>query len=564
MLPLRSKKNVKQYYVYWGHTGDAPPPPNLEYHRGLLMEMHQFGGMPPGNGKQILHDWNESPDPIGKAIVERPFIGNNVLGDYQRTISKFTGHLFAPIDGNYDFAMAADDRGLLMIDNQEICFAQFAPSDTRFHGSINLKRGDHNFLIYHVDVGGTWILSVGWKRPDTQKIEILTRDAFGYAFPGDAGPMEERGKSMVADFVPSSQGEIYYADHYSQHLRFVAVAAKVDRATYQWDFGDGQSTTGQQVDHVYLVDGVFPLKLTVKIGGNSDSRTSKIVVSRDFADLIRPHVDDINSAARIVAGYKLASLDGAELNWAVNLQLEVKDKDAMLAAATALAGKPKVADVERAYAALCHVADEARSKPGPTVIAQLWAAVPATSNLQPRAVRQQARALLWGLGDPASAVKALRSVGDTSADTQAMLGVALVLSGSADDGSKMLRDTRGTGDADKHAALAGAMARTIEYDLDQKDADTGDEQWDHWQAMYPGDFLEGYSLLLKTRLVELRGEPVVAARLAEQFAVAMPGSSYAPQLLDRASKLLAKSDPDHAKQLHDLLKKRYPEDPLSQ
>ena len=88
--------------------------------------------------------------------------------------------------------------------------------------------------------------------------------------------------------------------------------------------------------------------------------------------------------------------------------------------------------------------------------------------------------------------------------------------------------------------------------------------WDAWQAKYPAGFLQGYSVLLRVKLIELRHRPLAAAKLAEAFATAVPQSSYAPQLLDTAAKLLANVDPAKSKSLHQLLKEKYPEDPLSQ
>ena len=63
-------------------------------------------------------------------------------------------------------------------------------------------------------------------------------------------------------------------------------------------------------------------------------------------------------------------------------------------------------------------------------------------------------------------------------------------------------------------------------------------------------------MLLRTKLIELRKNPQAAANVAEAFARSMPQSSYAPQLLDRASKLLVDSDavkskPDIMKYLKD-------------
>ena len=65
-------------------------------------------------------------------------------------------------------------------------------------------------------------------------------------------------------------------------------------------------------------------------------------------------------------------------------------------------------------------------------------------------------------------------------------------------------------------------------------------------------------------LMELRMLDSAAAKVAEAFANAVPDSSYSPKLLDEASRLLKTSDEQKSESLHELLKKRYPEDPLSQ
>ncbi len=104
----------------------------------------------------------------------------------------------------------------------------------------------------------------------------------------------------------------------------------------------------------------------------------------------------------------------------------------------------------------------------------------------------------------------------------------------------------------------------MEFFITTGDVESGEEAWEKWQARFPTDFLEGYSVILRTKLIELRKRPAAAARLAEAFALAQPLSPYAPQLLDRASKLLASTDPGKSQSLHELLKQKYPEDPLSQ
>ncbi len=559
-------KDKKKYYVYWGNP--APPASKLSFvcKRGMLLEMKIF----PGGGVNNLRDLKEAFDRadewVGKAIVDRPFIGNNVLGDQQQTVSKLTGQLFAPIDGEYMFALSADDKGALLIDGKQVVFAHGAPNDIRFNGKINLQRGPHEMVIYHIDFGQDWKLSAGWKRPDAQKVDLINRDSIGYAFGGEAGPLEENKKTLVADFAAEYLGETWYADRFSHRYRFVAYAPKADGAKYAWDFGDGQTASEAKVDHVYLNPGVYPVKLTVRIGANSDTRTNRFYVSRQFQHLVRPMLDDLATQSKLVAKYDQSAMPAGDLARSVFMHQRCNNNDAMEVAAITLAAIKRQPDVETAYSALYEAADSLQDRKGESSAEALWAKVPIDSNLQPRASRQRARSLMWGLGDFQKAVTVLRDDRASGKDVanRRMLAMAMVLSGTVDEGAKVLRDLPEQGDPEKRAAISGAMARTIEYFIQDKDPDSGDDQWEKWQSRYPSDFLLGYSVLLKVKLIEARHNATAAAKLAEAFATAVPKSSYAPQLLNQAAKLLAKTDAKHAGELKALLKQRYPEDPLSQ
>ncbi len=109
-------------------------------------------------------------------------------------------------------------------------------------------------------------------------------------------------------------------------------------------------------------------------------------------------------------------------------------------------------------------------------------------------------------------------------------------------GAKVLDAIQVKDDAARRVAVSGAVARTIEAFLEDKDWESGDDTWDDWMTRFPSDFLGGYAVWLKVRLIETRGSPAVAAKLAEAFVMAVPTSAYAPRLLDKAAKLLEKSD----------------------
>jgi len=145
-----------------------------------------------------------------------------------------------------------------------------------------------------------------------------------------------------------------------------------------------------------------------------------------------------------------------------------------------------------------------------------------------------------------------------------LFGQAMILSGKPAEGRKILEGLGSQSLANRQVVISGAYARSIEHYISEGDFESGEEVWERWQARYPSDFLEGYSVLLRVKLIELRKSPEVAARVAEAFASHVPDSSYAPSLLHKAMTLTAKSDPQRSQALRDRLKKRYPEDPLAQ
>lgn len=558
------QKGVKKYYVYWGNPDPPESKLELQYRRGMLLESKPLSVGVVDNSKQLRDAFDKTKETIGRTMVDRPFIGNNLLGDRQMTVSKLSGQLFVPIDGEYQFALSADDRAAAFLDDKLLIFAPGAAGDIRYNHKLNLTRGPHALVIYHADLGGDWSLSLGWKRPDSAKIDIVGRDALGYPFPGQPGALEERNKTLVADFAAEYQGESWYADRISHRYRFNGAAIKPAGMKFEWDFGDGQTGSGAKVEHVYLSDGVYPVKLTAHLGGNQDTRTSRFVVQRDLANLAKPNTDALDVQSKIVSSYDLDVMTPTALVRTVFLHHRAENWDAMIIAAEKLASQKKQPDGEGSFGALTEVADTLMNRGGAAAVEKLWAIVPSESNLSARASRQRAQVLMWGLADFAKTAQLLRDVPEKDTAGRRLLAMAMVLSGAVEDGAKILRELPEQGDPDKRAAISGAMARTIEFFIDEKDANAGDDQWERWQSRYPADFLLGYSVLLKVKLIETHKNPLAAAKLAEAFAQAVPKSSYAPQLLHRASNLTEKTDAKKAADLRSLLKQRYPEDPLAQ
>jgi hypothetical protein len=582
------QKGERKYAVFFGDTSRLPPPRPLDEKTGtrggLLMEMRPFRTGHLDNFKDIEAAWERAQDApvIGRTIVEKPFLGFNPFGDQQQTISRFTGSLFVPMDGEYTFAGAADDRGGLWIDGKPVLFIGGIVGDIRFNAKAKLTRGWHDIVFYHINGGGEGRFSLAWKRPDQAAFEVIGRESLGIVPRAKVGTLEEIGKTLTADFTAEYLGESFFNNHYSHRIRFTVNQPKASaNFTPEWDFGDGQKSNQRVVEHVFLTGGVYPIRLTLRIGSNSDTKTYQYLVRRDLTRIDNPPLDDVRIHSKIVAGYDVRTMPLSYLAWALTAHARAGDLDAFIEVAKRTMPEPRLPDVDATMRAMVEGTRAAILAGKGEEILAAWAATPEESNLQPRAARNYAHFLVWWMGDFKKAVEMLEPLAALERDNagevvendpglrdatrlRRIYAQALILNQQAEEGKAVLRSLTPDSHPERQVVISGALARSIEHYIDEGDWESGDDFWERWQTRYPATFIDGYSALLKVKLIEVRKQPAVAAKVAEAFATAIPDSSYAPQLLHYAAKLLEKTDPKKSEELLATLKKRYPEDPLAQ
>ncbi len=563
-LAFALQKGVKSYYVYFGNPEPSKPLAEPPWQCGLMLEMRQFTGGATDNFRQIEEAWQRAKPVLGRTLLDRPFLGVNPFGEQEQTISHVVGSLYAPLDGEYFFAASGDDRAAFYLDGKGRVFAPWGSGDARFNTKLRLTRGPHAFELYHVNTGGEGRFSIVWKRPDMAKLDVIGREAFGVARHGTAGPLEERGKSLTADARIEYLGECFVANNYSHRLKFTAISPRADLPRTHWDFGDGQSAQGNPVEHVYLTRGVYPLRITVRVGGNENVQSVKVPVNRDFPHLDKPQTDEPPVQAKLVAGYDLAALPTEQLTWATWLLFRAGQTNSAYAAAEKMAAAPRRGEVGAAVRLLREMQEAAVKDKRVDRIIQVLQKTPQKSDLNPAAAYDLGSLLLWYQGDAHEAVRQLQPLAAGDENIRRLYAQALLLDQQVKESKKLLDNLPVKGQVERQAVFSGAMARSVEYYLTEGDYQSGDEVWDRWQTQYPTDFLDGYSALLKVRLMEKKGAAAGAAQVAEAFASALPESSYSPRLLDEAVRLLEKSDPKKSAQLRQRLKERYPEDPLSQ
>ena len=567
-LAFNTVSGERAYLAYFANPKSRPIADEHLAPAGLLLEMklHRFEGL--DSAQQMEDTWKrlDKTQPIGQRLIGRPFLGINLFAGQQPTITRLTGRLNIPLDGAYAFAVAAIDRGALFIDDKPIVFCPHPIGDVRFQQRQDLTKGWHDFTFYHADAGAEYAFSVVWRRPDGGTFAIIPPEAFGTVLEATAGPLEEQDKTVTADLQALYHGESFFANNYSHRYKFTFASSfkQPERVQCQWDFGDGQHATGQQVEHVFLTAGTYTISVDAKLGTQTDKQSFRLPVNRDLEHSNQPPTDEWSVHSKIAAGYDVAKLSEECLPWATILHTRADNTDAAIAAATVMARLPRHTSPAAATKALQELEDALIRKKAAGRLTDAFASVPRDSDLNPWAARERAEILAYGVGDFAQAVKAMESLNSKDDAARRTYGQVLILVGRADEGRKTLEALPISAAKQKAAAISGALARTTEFYVQEKDPENGEKSWDKWMAAFPADFLEGNAIDMRVKLIAARQNPAVAAQVAEAFANAMPRSAYSPRLLDTASRLLESSDAAKSKALRQLLKQRYPEDPLSQ
>lgn len=108
---------------------------------------------------------------LEKGIMPEPSISEAKQADHFAFV--FTGIIFVPDDGIYEFMTMSDDGSVLYIDNMKIVDNDGSHAAISATGRIALKKGYHAYkLLYFEDYEGEH-LSWGWKRPASDNFEKI-------------------------------------------------------------------------------------------------------------------------------------------------------------------------------------------------------------------------------------------------------------------------------------------------------------------------------------------------------------------------------------------------------
>lgn len=249
---------------------------------------------------------------------------NGRVGYYTLTVLLFISFLIASVPTS----KAQEVVVLFPGGNEQINF--FLPDTFALHGftiitlgnaetlSITLstqeKSGNPLFKMYYMllglgysfDEGAQFILENA-STPSAINTSITINSSFGIAFLGAAitrleekgdfgfpalftltlglSEEEDEGPSLTAEITSPSDGSEFEAE---EIITFQGTGNAPDGTivSYSWDFGDGNTASGQTVTHAYLEEGDYTVSLTVTddVGATATDSISIAIASEDHDD----------------------------------------------------------------------------------------------------------------------------------------------------------------------------------------------------------------------------------------------------------------------------------------
>jgi tetratricopeptide (TPR) repeat protein len=317
----------------------------------------------------------------------------------------------------------------------------------------------------------------------------------------------------------------------------------VYRKTLHWDFGDGQTATGDKPEHVYLSPGMY--KVTVRADSHlgKRTRTHRVFVTRPWDRVTSNKLDGVREYAGLVAEYDFAKLSARSNAEAMLLLHRGRQIKAMLAAGEALLKRDKAPGILLPDAMAPYV--EARLLAGKELEAAIdllrAGKIATTPDASARLMVDAARILLRH-GKTTRSLQVFQAVVDKYATLttdpairEARIGIGDVWRAGGDaDKAAAAYDKAGDKpfhEQKKPAVEKGDFARHVEAYLRKRNYDDAETYLHRWAMAYPGEKLDGYWSLMATRLHMGRKQFGRAVLEAEILARVSPRSNHVPRLL---------------------------------
>jgi len=558
-IAFATPKGVRRYHVYYGNPKVAEPATQLDVRRGLLYEV-RTGEAAGAETVATIERAFARGRPQGAAFVDNIFFGFNPFGPSEGFISCFTAYLAIDKPGTYRIATTSDDCSFVLIDDNLVVKwggVHGPVGDARHNGPVDLSRGLHKLVYWHAQGGSGTVAEAAWQPPGADRFVVIPKEAFTPVAFARLAEIQVAGQGISPDFDAVRVGESWFQDFYPIHLEFRNLTSPATNpgVKYEWDFGDGQTSSLAGPSHVYLRHGEYRVRLAVTWGPQKAEVVNRVVVERNWWKQSMNVVEPLAEYARIVARYDYEKQDVESLSNAADLFAATRSagerqrvletlvfrKDG-LAEARLLQRAGELAELYRAagkFGEAVRAYRQAESK-ALTAASKASAAIAAARVLlddlgQAAEAEREFRRALKDYGQAPPLVLRAANVG--AGDAACVRGEAAAASAAYAAAEKIplggLAETNPT-------LRVSALARYVEEYIRTKDFEDAAEFIRTWYREFPAQRLTGQIPLFEARLNFARERYDKVLRAANELVGVNPQSAFAAELLFLAAEAALK------------------------
>ena len=551
-------QGVHDYHIaYGGEPATSPAWPNNS--PGLVLETRRWHNCDLNQLASIRAAF-AAAEPMGAAYVPSVYHRYNPINpDPEPYLSVHKGTLFVERSGRHVFFTSSQDASFLLIDGKQVVAwpGYHGPiGDTRFKGEAILTAGPHAFEYVHGASGADSCMVAVWQPPGSDKAEMIPPAAFGSQHVSLLPTTEllRKGKRSGREFASETQGEAPVADGDQPLIRvrfhYVSYGGTAARPKVRWEFGDGQTSNVVDPVHVYLHPGLYTVKLTSPGEAEGAAVVNRLRVGRIVEFAGENHTpDQVAAYLPLLEKYDPSKLDPTGLLQLVRVYLQANqpERAAKVAQAGLLTDREKVEELSALFLTR-EVGGLLRDRLDKPEDAQAFYQG-AAQVLGPDA---------WKAECEVEASDILINDLLRPADAKPLLDAASARPGATGTSALASQLQRVRGDwharqGDKASALAaykraaearadrrsvaeleawrGALSRSTEAYLREKQLDRAQAEIRHWQDEFPADKVLGYLSLLQSRLLAARGKMANAIAVASDLITVNPDSPYADRVV---------------------------------
>lgn len=281
----------QRFFVYFGNEQAQPGPHQItdsltlgaglpqgqwKPQAGLVFStIHRPEGENPQSVAELEKLIAGSRQQFGAQYQRRVSDGHNPFGPSDYYISLYRGWIKIPKSGTYAFCTASNEASFSFLNGKELIHWPGRHTSERgshgeFNKAVELSAGLHFLEYYHEEVMLKQVAFLGWSPPGSQPGHFSPIPESVYPQPHTAEVLHyESTNGVVARFEPIVLDSIWPTDrHEGQYTRWQFRVANRQafpaETKFLWQFGDGQSATGGEAQHVYLSVGQYDVTLAAE------------------------------------------------------------------------------------------------------------------------------------------------------------------------------------------------------------------------------------------------------------------------------------------------------------